>query len=361
MPTTIPADIANLIQKRPKTDDEYNLLRNYFSTILGTNYSDFVRAVHSVSEQIKMDIGIEEAFRFMKSALEVFERDGAAHFSPKLFLLYAISELCHECGDYKALRTYVYRYYFNAVSNVCINNVNRDMGFYSFRSISKYSLDDIANETISAAHPRMFNDPLDTLLDWWIAENIKKESPDFNTQFAIMLKKANEHLRVRCLIGDKQGGHTKDIEQLPVLMWSHYADSHKGFCIRYEFPDSLFQDFNINKKILKFIHPVSYDFPQITLNTVPGMKEGLFTKSREWSYENEMRFVCLDFSDGEERKKEYPTFGCRGAMKEIYLGVRCSDTGQRAVEKAIADKDVKLFKMQIDKDNPTKLLKYRIG
>lgn len=74
-----------------------------------------------------------------------------------------------------------------------------------------------------------------------------------------------------------------------------------------------------------------------------------------------MRFVNLDFSDDEESKNEYPTLSCKGAMKEIYLGVRCSDADQRSVEKAIADKDVKLYKMLIDKDNPTKLVKVRIG
>lgn len=357
----IPNDISNLIQKQLKTDEEYNTLRDFLSSVHDMSCSEFVASIRTIAKHIKSDKNVEEAYRFLEYYLKIFERDYSSHLSPKLSLLYDISKLCYECNNFKSLKDFVYKYYFNSVARECTNNVNTEMGFYSFRGISKYSLDDIANETISAAHPRMFNDPLDTLLDWWIACNIKKANPDFNTHFAIMLKKANEHLKVRCLIGDKEDGHTKTIEQLPVLMWSHYADSHKGFCIRYEFPEDMFQGYEINVKHLRFIHPVSYDFETITLETVPGMKDGLFTKSREWSYENEMRFVNLDFSDEEESKNEYPTLSCKGAMKEIYLGVRCSDADQRAVEKAIADKDVKLYKMLIDKDNPTKLVKVRIG
>lgn len=357
----IPVNIASLIQKRPKTEEEYSTLKDFLLSVPDICCLEFVYCVRTIAEHIKSDKSVKEAYRFLELCLGIFERDYSAHLAPKLSLLYDISRLCYECDDYKHLKEFVYKYYFNSIAKECVNNINTEMGFYSFRGISKYSLDDIANETISAAHPRMFNDPLDTLLDWWIACNIKKAESDFNTHFAIMFKKANEHLKVRCLIGDKENGQTKTIEQLPVLMWSHYADSHKGFCIRYVFPEDMFQGYEKDVKYLRFIHPVSYDFRPITLETVPGMKEGLFTKSREWSYENEMRFVNLDFSDGEKSRKEYPTLSCKGAMREIYLGVRCSASDHRAVEKAIADKDVKLFKMRINKDNPTKLVKVRIG
>lgn len=88
-----------------------------------------------------------------------------------------------------------------------------------------------------------------------------------------MLKKANEHLKVRCLIGDKEDGHTKTIEQLPVLMWSHYADSHKGFCIRYEFPEDMFQGYEIN---------VIYKLKDVSIDAMRMLKifEDIFKEDR---------------------------------------------------------------------------------
>ena len=43
------------------------------------------------------------------------------------------------------------------------------------------------------------------------------------------------------------------------------------------------------------------------------------------------------------------------------LGVRCSDADRRKVEKAIGDKNIRLYKMVIDSDKPTRLKAKRIG
>lgn len=33
--------------------------------------------------------------------------------------------------------------------------------------------------------------------------------------------------------------HESDISDCSLLMWSHYADMHKGLCIEYEVPEKL--------------------------------------------------------------------------------------------------------------------------
>ena len=105
------------------------------------------------------------------------------------------------------------------------------------------------------------------------------------------------------------------------------------------------------------IAPIEY-VTKIDLNTnVPSMKNALFTKSYFWNYENEMRLCSYNVKDN----NEYPELECKGAIKAIYLGVKCSDENRRRVEKAIGDKDIPLYRMEVDEELLTKLKKVQIG
>lgn len=132
------------------------------------------------------------------------------------------------------------KYLYNALGQVkFIQNLPK-MHYYSFRGISDYALKEIADEKISLAHPRMFNDPLDTILVWWLDKEIKTGGKnELDLKFRLLMKKASEHIKLRCLIGSKyiEGGVWKErnVEDLSVLMWAHYANNHTGICIEYEF------------------------------------------------------------------------------------------------------------------------------
>ena len=46
---------------------------------------------------------------------------------------------------------------------IFIDNMSyQGFDFFSFRSFTKYALDDIKNNTLSFSHPGSFNDPMDT-------------------------------------------------------------------------------------------------------------------------------------------------------------------------------------------------------
>ena len=78
---------------------------------------------------------------------------------------------------------------------------------------------------------------------------------------------------------------------LNLLMWAHYANSHKGFCIGYKFED-IINKFGIN--ILPVIYSEEYsvirsykmfeDYDEFFLDEWR-------SKSIEWSYEKEWRLV----------------------------------------------------------------------
>ncbi|WP_192811666.1 DUF2971 domain-containing protein [Pontibacter sp. BAB1700] len=72
------------------------------------------------------------------------------------------------------------------------------------------------------------------------------------------------------------------------LMWSHYADKHKGVCIGFKFKN--FQNY-IQKSVGYFdsITPIN----QLN-HEVLSIYKWLFAKSRVWSYENEIRRIKID-------------------------------------------------------------------
>jgi hypothetical protein len=101
-----------------------------------------------------------------------------------------------------------------------------------------------------------------------------------------------------------------------ILMWSHYALGHKGFCIQlhiYETPEGLgpvhIVDYPDDNK-LPFINPVLYEEGKID-----ALKMMFLTKSKHWEYEQERRIFI---KTGGSEFKEFPPqslkgviFGCR--------------------------------------------------
>lgn len=116
------------------------------------------------------------------------------------------------------------------------------------------------------------------------------------------------------------------------LMWSHYADGHKGFCIEYDFN----QECDASKELL--ILPVIYSkermkFPwnvviavdkedeKIKMEAAQTMILSLLTKDEVWSYENEWRVIASGLNGTENVKM--PPVSC------IYVGAMCSDENKK--------------------------------
>ena len=75
-----------------------------------------------------------------------------------------------------------------------------------------------------------------------------------------------------------------------LLMWAHYADNHKGICIEYDF---------INCSDMRvFMQPVYYSNKRSSVNSIPDMNLyskiiASISKSEDWKYEKEWRFVSF--------------------------------------------------------------------
>ncbi|AEG01051.1 DUF2971 domain-containing protein [Methylomonas methanica] len=97
-----------------------------------------------------------------------------------------------------------------------------------------------------------------------------------------------------------------------ILMWSHYADDHKGFCIEFEATDYT--------PVFGGAQQVSYEkeYPEINFYNTPiedKVKLSLLTKFTDWNYEREWRILDHDIGSG---TRTYPA----ELMKSVTFGIR---------------------------------------
>lgn len=105
-----------------------------------------------------------------------------------------------------------------------------------------------------------------------------------------------------------------------ILMWSHYADCHRGICLIYD----------TNYEFFAHAQPVHYQRVRPRVNPITQTAEkmldnAIFTKSSAWAYEKEWRI--LDHEQGVGERQSPPT-----ALKAIVLGVALSGSDRRLVE-----------------------------
>ncbi|MDO5326625.1 MAG: DUF2971 domain-containing protein [Clostridia bacterium] len=150
------------------------------------------------------------------------------------------------------------------------------------------------------------------------------------------------------------------------LMWAHYANSHKGFCLEYNWGEIVSQTNNCLAEDKILLMPVrysekrfdasSYIFPilQDWINTRMNLNIGLYfsdfliyikillTKSLDWSYEREWRmfsYVIDAMPDTNYRIQliHRPT--------AVYLGARMPQEESDMMEQLCMEKDIPCYKM----------------
>ncbi len=116
-----------------------------------------------------------------------------------------------------------------------------------------------------------------------------------------------------------------------ILMWSHYSDSHRGFCI--EFNRRMLDDFLINQKCGKDLsvaaRKVSYvnDFPLLKLDLNDperAPKNVVSTKAENWRYEKEIRYIMMN---GAGKVVKLPN----GIISGVILGCRISSNDESEI------------------------------
>lgn len=124
---------------------------------------------------------------------------------------------------------------------------------------------------------------------------VYKECLDKNRKKAtIDVIQQMEYIRNRLFIGALSA--RKD----SMLMWSHYGNSHKGFCLGYNVQGLI----DTHKYFLLpviYSDTIPYIDPEVAIktNTLPLIS--IATKSEDWSYEEEWRIVDFSMDVNEQR------------------------------------------------------------
>lgn len=223
-------------------------------------------------------------------------------------------------------------------------------------------LNTLKNDEVWLSNPMYFNDPFDCILNIG-EENIEKQILSFvvdqkfnekmceiyeqdqslkkisdanNRRIRDEFEKVRKALFVSCFTSGKNINKS--------LMWSHYANCHKGFCIGYDKEQLL----NCDDIFMPVFYKTEVDRP-IWLHFLELMSKNEFqlitayTKSIEWKYEDEWRLLeCNESKAGAAgfTKKFIPA-------KCVYLGCRASSELKKCLIKICTEKGIKLYQMKI--------------
>ena len=155
-------------------------------------------------------------------------------------------------------------------------------------------------------------------------------------------------------------------------MWSHYADSHKGFCVKYSMD---FDNLMFKEMLMCGLFPVKYSsrIQNITTNQLLSMREtddkfdvsseikkktlkSLLTKSRFWNYEKEWRLILSQNDCCLLDENNIPF----SKIEAIYLGCRIDKSIAELLLKIGDDSGFKVFQTEQSKDKFS-LFSYQLG
>lgn len=216
---------------------------------------------------------------------------------------------------------------------------NKPSMLYKYMSLNNFEriLDILINGYLFLANPQSFNDPFDPV--------IKKVDGYDKDLFG--------NIKIGCLSANYNN----------VLMWSHYADAHKGICIGYNvaqiFSNKFTEDDTTLKKCIYIDR--AYGNAKLWIDTEavnnkdlepykdndfkePSFVDMYCIKHESWKYENEYRIITNNI----ENKITLP-------IKELYFGLDMSDVSQKLlidlITKLSLHKKIETYKMQKRNDN----------
>jgi hypothetical protein len=161
---------------------------------------------------------------------------------------------------------------------------------------AKYALDDLAEKRVKISEIDDLNDPFEL---WCMAQEDRR------------LRQALREWKNE--MAQKYGLLCFSRKWRNPVLWSHYSEKHRGMCLGFE----------VAELRLRPIAYVSERAPFPLPPTEDSIKELLFTKFRDWSYEEEMRgWFRLDERDNKTGHYFYP-FDDAVQLKEVIAGSLC--------------------------------------
>lgn len=189
-----------------------------------------------------------------------------------------------------------------------------------------WDIENLKNNQIRMTLPESFNDPYDSFFNIAIKANneIEKRLLD-----EMLYKPAKRSMRICCF--------SESIESM--LMWTHYANEHKGFALEYGPNDK--------SSVALQLWPVFYreklfdisDFlTRIRSNLIPLLPA--LHKAIDWKYEKEWRLIAPG-GEGENISMPRP--------KAIYMGSNVCPRIEEDLTEIATERRIKLYRMSHDR------------
>ena len=140
------------------------------------------------------------------------------------------------------------------------------------------------------------------------------------------------------------------------LMWSHYTDCHKGYCIGFNKNHSFFEKYiNNNGTKSKILKEVVYSKNRVQIpmdmNAPKLTYEPFITKACGWDYEEEIRVIStLNLSNKNFKGKLCDVHLFKvpfDAIDEIIMGVNISPLNEEKIRKFGIEKNIRVHKCKI--------------
>lgn len=248
-----------------------------------------------------------------------------------------------ECRDI-ALRYYQrYVYYMTFVRSE-FEGID-PVPVFSFRRCNEYSLSDLRQDAITVCATTEMNDPFDSLINLWGSrEELLATCTD--TAHVEPMSMAFAFFRVRCFCYAATAYQN-------ILMWSHYAGEHTGFCVKYRLSPHFVKQEQSSQYDHMYLKKIQYkDEQSIAINPID-TNVALATKHKCWEYEQEVRLIV--YNPNRQESHYEIALDADSYIEAIYFGYKCSSENIRKVREIFEQKKnsrmPKFYKMGLNRAN----------
>jgi len=197
---------------------------------------------------------------------------------------------------------------------------NESFTLYKYRTINKRLIESIINQTLYFARPDALNDPFDCRIDLQKAfRRAAMSATDERRNFLSSFLATPEFFRNWRSTFDTMGVCCFSRTFSETLLWSHYAEEHKGVCLEYQFRGaSLLGNITAAQNVEYLDDPlVPWLVEEAPMDMTEFAKELAFrylrTKCPAWKYEQEARII----------RQESGPFKFQGVLlTEVCFGLR---------------------------------------
>jgi len=116
----------------------------------------------------------------------------------------------------------------------------------------------------------------------------------------------------------------------PVL-WSHYAEKHRGVCLGFDIPDD--SVIHVQYTAKRPVWNIRDGFGRVTIDK-KSMNVLLETKYKAWEYEDEIR-ILVELKEQDKIELYFKEFDKNFVLREVVLGARCQKDMAEEVQSAL--------------------------